>query len=244
MKGRAIILMYHNIAAPPRDTALRSLYVTPRMFRFQMGYLRAAGFRAVTLDEIIAFTRGGGGGEKLVAVTFDDGYQDFLDNAFPVLRDYNFPATVYLVSDLVGTENAWDTDKAGDGKKLMGWKDIQRLKNQGVVFGSHTRTHPFLSKLSAEAIGEEVPGSRRVLQERIQMPVNHFCYPYGDYDQRVVRAVAEAGYLSAVTTRRGLVHVNDCPLELRRSFIRLNTHPLLFMLKLHSRYEDGKGGRG
>ncbi len=243
MIGRAVILMYHNVGTPRENAVLPSLYVTPRMFRFQMGYLKAAGFKVVPLAEIIKFAQSGGTGDRLVALTFDDGYRDFYENAFPVLKEYNYPSTVFLVSDFVGKENLWDSADGKAREPLMHWEEILRLNDNGVAFGSHTRSHPFLSKLSVPRIEDEVANSKSHIEERLQTPVESFCYPYGDYDDRVLAAVGKTGYTAAVTTRRGLVRRNDNPLELRRSFIRRGTHPFMFMYKVHSKYEDRKGGR-
>jgi len=242
--GRAIVLMYHNIGVPPKEGKLRSLYVTPRMFRFQMRYLKTAGFNVVCLKDILAYI----GGEdiadkKLVALTFDDGYQDFYDNAYPVLKIYGFPATVFLVSDLVGQENLWDYRALNIRKKLLDWDKIIDMSKNGVIFGSHTRTHPFLKKLSTDEIEQELFGSKAALERGLNLPVEFFCYPYGQYDERAVVAAKKAGYLAAMTMNRGLVHRGDDPLEMRRSFIRWHTNPLLFLLKLHSDYEDRKGRR-
>jgi peptidoglycan/xylan/chitin deacetylase (PgdA/CDA1 family) len=232
--------MYHNIGIPPKGVALKSLYVTPRMFRFQMWYLKTAGFKVVALHEILSFIGGKNSNKRLVSITFDDGYQDFYDNAFPVLKTYNFPSTVFLVSDLVGKENLWD---AQGRERLLHWDSILEMKDAGVVFGSHSKTHPFLSKLSGEQLADEIKDSKFLLEERLKNPVDFFCYPNGDYDNRVLETVATAGYKGAVTTKRGLIHRNDSPFEIRRSFIRYNTHPLLFLYKLHSQYEDRKGLR-
>lgn len=239
--SRAIVLMYHHVGIPPKGVALRSLYVTPRMFRFQMWYLKNAGFRVVCLNEICSFINGDRSDEKLVAITFDDGYQDFYDHAYPVLRAYNFPSTVFLVSDLIGKENLWDAHNFYAQKKLLDWTLIGKLQSRGVFFGSHTKTHPFLTSLSADQIDHEVRNSKTLLEERLHLPVEFFCYPYGDYDNRVISLVEESGYKGAVTTKRGLVHRGDSMFEIRRSFIRLSTHPLLFAYKLHSNYEARKG---
>jgi peptidoglycan/xylan/chitin deacetylase (PgdA/CDA1 family) len=241
--GRAVILMYHNVGKPREKAVLGSLYVTPRMFRFQMRYLKTAGFKVVPLTEIAKFVRSGGTGDRLVALTFDDGYRDFYENAFPALKENNFPSTVFLVSDLVGKENLWDSADGKGREPLMDWDEILRLKKNGVAFGSHTRSHPFLSKLPVPRIEDEVANSKSHIEERLQIPVESFCYPYGDYDDRVLAAVEKAGYTAAVTIQRGLVRRNDNPLELRRSFIRRGTHPFMFMYKVHSKYEDRKGGR-
>lgn len=240
MTERAIILMYHNIGIPPKGVSLKSLYVTPRMFRFQMWYLKTAGFKVVALREILSFINGTNSNKRLVSITFDDGYQDFYDNAFPVLRTYKFPSTVFLVSDLVGKKNLWD---AQGKERLLQWDSVLEMQDAGIVFGSHSQTHPFLSKLSGNDLEDEIKGSKFLLEEKLKNPVDFFCYPNGDYDNRVLETVATAGYTGAVTTKRGLIHRNDSPFEMRRSFIRYNTHPFLFLYKLHSRYEDRKGLR-
>ena len=239
----AIVLMYHNIGIPPKGVALKSLYVTPRMFRFQMWCLKTAGFKVVTLQEILSFINGKGSDERLVAITFDDGYQDFYDNAFPVLKAYKFPSMVFLVSDLVGKENLWDSHEVNSIKRLLHWNSILEMKDAGVTFGSHSKTHPFLSKIFGKKLEDEIKGSKILLEERLKNPVDFFCYPNGDYDKRVLETVTTAGYKGAVTTKRGLIHRNDSPFEMTRSFIRYNTHPLLFLYKLYSKYEDRRGLR-
>jgi len=242
--GKPIVLMYHNIGIPPREGKLRSLYVTPRMFRFQMWYLKTAGFEVVFLRDILSHIRGESvSDKKLVALTFDDGYQDFYENAYPVLKRYGFPATVFLVSDLVGKDNLWDYRALNIRKRLLDWDKIIEMSGHLVTFGSHTKTHPFLEKLSTKEIEEELFGSKADIEKRLKLPVEFFCYPYGHYDERAVAVARKAGYLGATTMNRGLIHRGDDPFEMRRSFIRWHTHPLLFVLKMHSDYEDRKGGR-
>ncbi len=235
--------MYHNIGMPPGSTTLRGVYVTPRMFGFQMWYLKHAGFRVVPLRDFFLSMREDSSDETLAALTFDDGYQDFYENAYPILRKHNFPSTVFLVSDLIGKENLWDHDKVGVRKRLLDWKTISKLKEEGVSFGSHSKSHPFLSRLSMDDVIDEVVNSKSDLEERLQVPVEFFCYPYGDYDERVKSAVREAGYSGAFTTKRGLVRRDDDPFEMRRCLVRKSTHPLLFMIKLHTDYEDKKRRR-
>src|SRR5574341_2420285 len=102
---KAIILMYHNIDHPPKGARIPNLYVTPRMFRFQMWYLKIAGFRIVSIQEMLDSVSKGDIKNNLVAITFDYGYLDFYKNAYPVLKHYGYPSTVYVVSGLVGKNN-------------------------------------------------------------------------------------------------------------------------------------------
>ncbi len=232
--------MYHNIGIPPKGTTFPGLYVTPRMFRFQMWYLKATGFTVVPLKEILSFIQGEVPDKNLAAITFDDGCQDFYDNAYPILKAHDYPSTVFLVSDLVGQENLWDCEKVRERKKLIDWETILKLKEEKVTFGSHSKTHPFLITLSKKDMTSEIKDSKLFLEEKLQLPVDFFCYPYGNYDKGVMDMVREAEYKGALTTRRGLVHRNDNPFEMRRSLIRKTTHPLLFILRLHANYEDRK----
>lgn len=238
--NRASILMYHNIGSPPKGAKLRGLYVTSLMFQFQMWYLKVAGFKVVGLDQIRDFVNNSRTDEKLVALTFDDGYQDFYDNAYPILKKYNYPSTVFLVSDLVGQSNTWDSAKLNIEKKLMNWDKIIELQNNGITFGSHTRDHVFLAEIPESHLHNQVQESKRILEERLQTPIDYFCYPYGSHNSRVVEEVRSAGYKVAVTVNRGYAEPDDDPLTLKRVLVKYRTHPLSFIYKLHSDYEKGK----
>ena len=241
---RTAILMYHNIAEPPRGVRLRNLYVTPAMFRFQMWYLRAAGFKVVTLDQMREFATGRfhqSGIDKMVALTFDDGFTDFYGNAYPVLRQYGYPATVYLVSEYIGGMNYWDAEKLQAEKPLMDWDMIGELHKNGITFGSHTRTHPFLTEVSKARAYDEIVTSKAILEERLSASVDHFCYPSGSYDDQLTSLVRDAGYATATTVRRGFVEPGDDPFALKRIQIAYRTYPPSFVYKLHSDYEKRKG---
>ncbi len=239
----ALILMYHNIARPPADGRLTGLYVSPAMFRFQMWYLKVSGFAVVPLHAMTDVAENNSSRKRIVALTFDDGYEDFYVNAFPVLQKYGYPATVFIVSDLVGMTNSWDENSLGIRKQLMTWDRIRQLSAHNVFFGSHTRTHPFLTRLGCEEAKEEILGSKNIIEKQLDCPIETFCYPYGDCNDTVKNMVKEASYKVAVTTNRGSVHAGDDPFTLRRAFIRYNTHPLHFLCKIHTDYEERKGLR-
>ncbi len=243
--------MYHNIGIPPQGAKLRSLYVTPRMFRFQMWYLKHAGFQVAPLADVVDFSKktgffGNASGKakkkqkRLISLTFDDGFLDFYENAFPVLKKYGYPATVFVVSGLAGRENLWDAH-LGVSKKLMDWEKIRTLRENGITIGAHTRTHPKLSSLPPEDVKKEVHGSMAEIEEHTGEAADFFCYPYGDFNDSTVREVKKAGFLGAVSVARGFVSRGDDPFTLKRIPVRLNTWPLSFIYKLHSDYEAKKG---
>ncbi|MBF0516790.1 MAG: polysaccharide deacetylase family protein [Nitrospirae bacterium] len=230
---RAIVLTYHNIGRAPRGARLPGLYVSPAVFHLQMRYLKAAGFTIVALAEIVNFINGNSSVKRPVALTFDDGFADFSDNAWPVLKSLGFPVTVFIVTQRVGGENLWDCEYLNVRKRLLDWDSIVRLKDEGVSFASHTMTHPSLSSLTGQPLHEEIFGSKAALEERLNAPVDYFCYPYGDFNQETVESVQSAGFKAAFTTRKGAVFQGTDPFEINRISVKSTTGPLAFAYKLH-----------
>src|SRR6266542_5485281 len=143
----AIILMYHSIDVPPKNARIPNLYVTPRMFRFQMWYLKFAGFKVVSIKDLVQAVEAGKVTHNIIAITFDDGFMDYYRNAYPVLKQYDYPSTVYVVSGLMGKDTVWDSGKEAVKKPLMNWDMVREVSSHGVEIGSHTRTHPQLTTL-------------------------------------------------------------------------------------------------
>src|SRR5207248_8382795 len=133
------ILMYHRVAA---DREPDPLTVTPERFAEQVEYLHAHGYRSLTLGQ---WSRSGKDGPAVV-LTFDDGYRDFLENAFPILQQHGFTATVFMIPDHVGRAATWSR-RFGDPVPLLSWDEIERLSRAGIEFGSHTASHRPLTAL-------------------------------------------------------------------------------------------------
>ncbi|MGF1432071.1 polysaccharide deacetylase family protein [Kitasatospora sp. LaBMicrA B282] len=191
--GRPWILMYHSVAEEDEDPYL--LTVGPERFAEQMRWLAARGWRGVSMRELLA-ARAAGRRDRLVGLTFDDGYADFARQAVPVLRSYGFTATAYVVADRLGGDNFWDVK--GPRKALLTVEQVRELAGTGWEIGSHGLTHLALPGLPAEQLRAEVRESRRGLEELLGAPVGGFCYPYGAVDEPAIRAVEEAGYDYAV----------------------------------------------
>lgn len=231
------ILMYHQIDAPPqRGTGLRGLIVAPRSFAWQMYMLRLMGYRGLSMRDLEPYLTGAKQG-KVVGVTFDDGYQNNLINALPILKRHNFTATCYGVSGMIGSTNEWDRGKVAE-KPLMTLSDWRTWYAAGMDVGSHSRTHAKLIELPADAARDEIARSRQELEQVIDGEVRHFCYPYGWYRDEHIQMVREAGYTTATTTRRGRVHHGDNPYLLSRVLIARATNPLQFFMKITTAYED------
>jgi peptidoglycan/xylan/chitin deacetylase (PgdA/CDA1 family)/SAM-dependent methyltransferase/GT2 family glycosyltransferase len=192
------ILMYHRIASKgPHDVTPYRL--DPAAFERQLSYLQRYGYSTITVDAIWRFNSSPGlcMHGKWIALTFDDGYQDFADMAWPLLKRYGFTATVFLPTDYVGGRAEWDR-KYGEPAPLMDWETIRRLAKEGVSFGSHGCSHRSLTLLGPIDLAAEVERSRRILKTELGASPQGFCFPYTDFNAAVVDAVKTAGYDYAV----------------------------------------------
>jgi len=233
---QALILMYHSIGEPPEGVKTPNLYVTPKMFKFQMWYLQWAGFNVMSLKDLIASAQNDEEKAKRIAITFDDGYQDFYENAYPVLKRHGYPSTVFIIPGLIGGKNAWDFSSENADKPLMDWETVIEISNKGVEIGSHTQTHPCLLDLSPLEIAAEAIDSKREIEKRLSRPVEFFCYPYGKYNAGVREGVRKAGYTAAISTLRGCVENPFDLFGLKRVPVKLTTNPLSFIYRIHKAY--------
>jgi peptidoglycan/xylan/chitin deacetylase (PgdA/CDA1 family) len=233
--SRLAILNYHNIDKAPRQAALTKLYVTPRSFAQQCWLLRNLGLRGVSMSEgLHALERHAA--SKCVALTFDDGYVDNLTEAAPILREFGFTATCYIVADRIGSYNAWDAVQLQVNKPLMDEGQLLAWLAEGHEIGSHTLTHPRLTELSDAAATQEIVESREKLQRMSSSAVDHFCYPYGYCAPEIAAKVRAAGYRSAVTTSRGLATRISDAMQLPRVSINGGMSWFKFALKAATPY--------
>ncbi|MFJ2579160.1 polysaccharide deacetylase family protein [Kitasatospora aureofaciens] len=187
------ILMYHSVAVEKEDPY--RLTVSPDRFAEQIAWLHRRGRRGVSVRELMR-ARAAGQDDKLVGLTFDDGYADFARHAVPILQAYGFTATAYVVADLLGRANDWDAE--GPRKKLLTVQEVTELAAAGWEIGSHGLGHQSLPGLSADVLAAQTRESRRILEEVVGGPVTGFCYPYGHVDLPATLAVRDAGYDYAV----------------------------------------------
>lgn len=235
------ILMYHQIDTPPvRGTALRGLIVSPGSFSRQMLLLKCLGYTGLSMRDLEPYLKGELQG-KVVGITFDDGYQNNVINALPVLKKNGFTATCYAVSSMIGGTNIWDKDTGIAQKALMTGGEWRTWLNSGMDVGSHTRTHADLTQLCADDAVEQITRSKQELQSTLDCEVRHFCYPYGRFTEEHQSMVAKAGYITSTTTRRGRTQTGDDPLKLRRVLVARATTLIQFALKIATSYEDKRG---
>lgn len=239
--GRVPILAYHNVDRAPPKVALPRLYVTPQKFAQQMWLLQRLGWRGVSMSEGMAALYDANPSrraDRLVVLTFDDGYADNLEHAAPILQRHGFTATCYLVSDHLGAHNEWDSDHLGVRKRLMNDEQVAAWLAAGMEIGSHTCSHPRMDHIDDATALDQLERSRRTLGERFGVDIRHFCYPFGRYRPGTVELVRRAGYASAVTTGRGIACANDDPYELPRASVHGDAGHLKFFLKVATGYEN------
>lgn len=223
---RVPILMYHQIGPNPADSGL---IVTPETFERQMEFLKIHHYQVLTMDELVDRLKNGHRPPfKSVVITFDDGFADNFDNAFPVLRKMGFPATIYMITNNIN---------------LDGWlseEDLRILDGSNIEIGSHTLTHNFIPSITDPVLLEsEIVDSKRRLESILGHPVDQFSYPGGGYTLEAARIVEKAGYRGAVTTNHGKKSGN--PYGLHRIKIKESSGNLFnFWLKTTGFYYLGK----
>ena len=189
------VLLYHRVAPPPSVDPWHN-FVSPQAFESHLRWLRAWGYRSIPLRAVAeAMTEGPRLPRRAVAITFDDGYLDTHQFAWPLLRRYGFGATVFLVSDAIGGDSAFDAGSGYEPSPMLGWDQIRIMARHGIEFGSHTSSHPEnLVDLDDLTLARELTGSRRAIEAGLDQLIDLIAYPHSKHDHRVEAAVAAAGY--------------------------------------------------
>jgi peptidoglycan/xylan/chitin deacetylase (PgdA/CDA1 family) len=240
MKGSIPILMYHQVTPRPLPV-LQKYVVTPKAFAAQMKWLGMTGYVPITLDALIAHRTGRSPvPSRPIVITFDDGFQDCVDYAVPIMRALGFTAMFYLVAGLVGKNSRWLLSERGIELPLMDWTAARGLEGSGFQCGSHTMNHPRLADLPPAACRNELLNSRCLLEDRLGHEVRHLAYPFGSFNERVRDLAAEAGYRSASSVRIGLSPPSDDSLALHRVHVTGQDSLLDFICRLRSGHTVGE----
>lgn len=227
-----LILCYHAVSA--RWSA--PLSVTPDQLERQLRALTERGYTGATFTAAVTSPTGG----RQLVVTFDDGYRSVLELGLPILRRLGLPGTIFVPTDYIGQERsmAWSGIEhwlgTPDEPDLMplSWAELRELRDAGWEIGSHTRSHPRLSRLDDAALSDELAGARETCEAHLGRPCHALAYPYGDFDERVVGAARRSGYLAAGTLSARLLEGST--LETPRIGIYHADAPWRFRLKVAS----------
>jgi peptidoglycan/xylan/chitin deacetylase (PgdA/CDA1 family)/glycosyltransferase involved in cell wall biosynthesis len=225
---RLPVLLYHHVG-PLRPGTIPGLTVSPQRFERHVRWLARRGYTGIRPEAWVRWRREGKGlPDKPVLLTFDDGYEDLVEYALPVLRRYGFGAAVYVVTGQLGGTNAWDEARGSGTLRLMTAEQIRYWATQGIEFGAHSRTHRNLTTLSANELSEEVGGSGKDLESILGAQVVSFAYPYGFHNQAVDDCVCGAFDLAFIADDHdeGLNHLLTDPHLLLRTMVQTNDSSL------------------
>lgn len=230
-----VLLLYHQIQDLPKSLDPFGISVTPENFAAQMHDLKAQGYTAYTLrDAVHKMHTGESLPAKSVVITFDDGYLDNYTHAWPILKEVGFPATIFLVPSYIGQSALWDGEH-GAQLPLMDWSQIAEMESAGIEFGSHTHTHAALDTLPTDQIRDQLCTSKRVLDEKLQQPVETLAYPYEQFTAEVQSIAKDCGYHAACGTSKMAENpFNMWRVEIGKADTDINT----FRWKLSSRHKQ------
>lgn len=231
------IFMYHHVN-PNRDDMVT---VSPDTFEAHLQHIRHAGYKTLSLDDVVSFlSEGGQAPEKSLVLTFDDGYLDNYIYAFPLLKRYGLKATIFAVTGWLdaATEKGVDRDalleeykrkpathdeakkaiERGDVHRIiMDWTMAREMQEAGVCeFYSHTLTHRNCDALGEDELKAELKGSRDAVERNLNRPCPYLCWPRGRFSQAAVATAKEAGYTGLLTTQLGVVKKGEDPFTLKR----------------------------
>lgn len=206
-------LTYHKLGPRPARVRLKGLYLSGSRFDRQLAELRAAGFTCLALPEV---RRAQDPRNPGVALTFDDGFASVLSHGLGPLSAHGFHATQFLVADRLGQSNTWDLAAGEASEPLMDCAQVRDWLAAGHLIGSHTLSHPQLTRIPMSSVREEIVASKKKLEDLFGVTVDLFCYPYGDWNEAVLEAVQAAGYRAACTTEFGLNTPDTPPFALKR----------------------------
>jgi len=238
---RIPILMYHSISEPGADS--RHPYfgtvTSPAVFEQQMRYLHDSGFQTLSPADIFA------NGEtsirivrKPVIITFDDGFRDFYTNAQPILAKYGFTAVMYLPTAYIQK-----TPATFKGYECLTWNEVRELSRAGVLFGSHTVTHPVLKEVGQDQLEAELRDSKKTIEDELGFAIDSFAYPYAypqhnrEFVQRLRSVLIDAGYQNGVSTIIGSTHGIEDRFCLKRLPANSWDDPTFFAAKLNGDYD-------
>lgn len=215
------VLMYHKIGDYPPGSHLKKLWVTAEDFRRQLAYLKEHDYTAITPSDWRDAEKGLKTlPEKPVMITFDDGYMNNHEIAYPLLREFGMKGCVFLVYETMDKHNAWHDPASEPWLKMLTWTQVREMQDSGVIeFGSHTMRHRNLAQIPLDEVRWELVESKKRLEDTLGREMVAFAYPYGAgaYKPEVRAAAREAGYRFDFSIKQG---ISRLPWDREREAVR------------------------
>lgn len=216
-KKKVPILMYHSISAHATPK-YRPFAVPPEMFASHMAYLCQHLYTPITVTQFVRAVAQGGSTlpERPVVLTFDDGFADFFTEALPILQQYNFPATLYVVTGFIGNTSRW-MQREGEGMRTMlTWEQVSEINASDIECGGHSQWHHQLDTLPVSEARDEIVRSKKLIEDHLGQEISTFAYPHGYHSTTIKRLVREAGYTSACAVVYAMSSTTPDPFALTR----------------------------
>jgi peptidoglycan/xylan/chitin deacetylase (PgdA/CDA1 family) len=225
------ILMYHYVSSPPADAddVRRDLSVSPELFSAHLTALQNAGYTAISLEDVtLALTQGVALPANPIVLTFDDGYRDAYENAYPILQQHGMQGTFFLLTSVIDQGNP----------VYLSWEQVTEMSAGGMAMEAHSYTHEGLFGRDRDFLIWQMLGSKEAIEERTGRPVRFFCYPSGYYDEQAGQVLQELGYWAATTTEYGLSHSTNGRYALSRVRVRGSYSPEHLLLVLEELFRS------
>jgi len=223
-KKKIPILMYHSISRHA-TAKFKPFTVSPALFADQIAYLYRHSYTSITVTQFINSQSQGGPAlpERPVILTFDDGFADFYIEALPVLREYNFVATLYVATGFVNGASQWLQREGETSRAMLTWRQLAEISAYGIECGGHSHSHRQLDTLSLSVARNEIVQCKELLEQHLGVQVPSFAYPFGYYTAALRRQVRAAGYTSACAVKFAMSSASTDPFALARLMVGADT---------------------
>lgn len=217
------IFVYHSVRPYEREPKeIDEFDITPELLERQLQYLKDNGFTAISMDALVDFfTKAKPLPSKSVILTFDDGWENQYTYAFPLLKKYQDIATFFIFTNSINYRH------------FLTWQEIEEMHKSGMEMGSHTKSHPYLSKLSHNMLREEIFESKKILENHLGIRITAFASPFGYSNDAIVSFIGEAGYESGRTLYRGVYHTKNDLLKLKSILVSDDFNAFKNILESH-----------
>lgn len=227
------ILMYHSVSreATPR---FKPFTVSPELFAEHMDYLYQHDYKTLTVTQLINLLSEGRKmlPERVVLITFDDGFADFFTEALPVLKHYDFAATLYIATAFINGTSRWLQRERETMRPMLTWEQIRQLSSLDIECGGHSHSHRQLDILPTSMARDEILCCKYLLEDQLGREVTSFSYPYGYHSNAVKRIVRETGYTSACAVKYEMSCVTTNPFAMSRLSVDADTSREMFVALL------------